>query len=60
MPLGAGDVNMELFLQTLKEIGYVGPLTIEREISGEEQAKDIEKGVSLLKTLVEKIWGETL
>ena len=60
VPLGAGDVNMELFLQTLKEIGYVGPLTIEREISGEEQAKDIEKGVSLLKTLVEKIWGETL
>ncbi|MBN1483038.1 sugar phosphate isomerase/epimerase [candidate division KSB1 bacterium] len=58
VPLGAGDVNMELFLQTLKEIGYVGPLTIEREISGEEQAKDIEKGVRLLNSLVEKIWGE--
>lgn len=58
VPLGAGDVNMELFLRTLKQIGYAGPLTIEREISGEEQAKDIEKGVRLLNLLVEKIWGE--
>ena len=39
--LGQGDVNMELFLRTLKEIGYFGPLTIEREISGDQQKKDI-------------------
>ena len=32
MPLGQGDVGMERFLRTLKEIGYDGPLTIEREI----------------------------
>ncbi|MBN1561342.1 sugar phosphate isomerase/epimerase [candidate division KSB1 bacterium] len=57
VPLGHGDVNMELFLQTLKEIGYVGPLTIEREISGEQQARDIEEGVKLLNSLVEKVWG---
>ncbi len=58
VPLGKGDVNMRLFLQTLKEIGYDGPLTIEREISGEEQARDIEEGVRLLKSLVVEIWGE--
>lgn len=58
VPLGKGDVNMKLFLQTLKEIGYDGPLTIEREISGEEQARDIEEGVALLKSLVSEIWGE--
>lgn len=56
VPLGDGDVNMELFLKTLHDIGYEGPLTIEREISGEEQAKDIEKGLKLLNTLIDEIW----
>lgn len=32
VPFGQGEVNATLFLQTLKEIGYEGPLTIEREI----------------------------
>src|SRR5208283_2835024 len=32
VPLGEGDVGMEQFLRTLNEIGYLGPLTIEREI----------------------------
>jgi sugar phosphate isomerase/epimerase len=36
------------FISTLAEIGYSGPLTIEREIAGEEQARDIEKAVSVL------------
>ncbi len=58
VPLGEGDVNMELFLRTLKEIGYTGPLTIEREIAGEDQARDIERGVRLLRHLVTQIWEE--
>ncbi len=58
VPLGKGDVNMKLFLQTLKEIGYDGPLTIEREITGAEQARDIEEGVALLNSLIADIWGE--
>lgn len=57
VPLGKGDVGMENFLQTLKEIGYVGPLTIEREISGEQQIKDIGEAVKLLENLREKVWG---
>lgn len=56
--LGEGDVDIELFLRTLEEIGYVGPLTIEREISGEQQIKDIEKSVALLQRLLSEIWGE--
>jgi L-ribulose-5-phosphate 3-epimerase len=51
MSLGEGDVDMARFISTLVEIGYSGPLTIEREIAGEEQAKDIEKGVRLLRSL---------
>ena len=58
VPLGEGDVGMENFLRALKDVGYVGPLTIEREIVGEQQLRDIEKGVQLLRELRAKVWGE--
>jgi len=58
VPLGQGDVGMKNFLQTLKEIGYIGPLTIEREISGEQQIKDIAEAVHLLTELRQQVWGE--
>ena len=32
VPLGEGDVNISQYLNTLAEIDYEGPLTIEREI----------------------------
>ena len=32
VPLGEGDVNVQKYLETLRDIGYDGPLTIEREI----------------------------
>lgn len=32
VPVGEGDVDMPLFLSTLKKIGYHGPLTIEIEL----------------------------
>ena len=39
--VGEGMVNFPAFIAKLKEIGYDGPLTIEREISGEQQTVDI-------------------
>lgn len=57
-PLGDGDVNIKLFLETLREIGYKGPLTIEREIEGEKQIKDFEKAVDLLTRLRKEVWNE--
>jgi sugar phosphate isomerase/epimerase len=57
-PLGEGDVNIKSFLQTLKEIGYKGPLTIEREIAGEKQIRDFEKAVDVLTQLRREIWNE--
>lgn len=59
MPLGEGDVGMETFLRTLKEIGYDGPLTIEREIPHDpvRQKADIGKAVNLLESLRAKILG---
>ena len=51
-PLGQGKVNVPAFLRRLKEIGYDGPLTIEREISGPEQIRDIRAGKELLEKLI--------
>lgn len=57
MPLGQGDVGMEHFLRTLKEIGYTGPLTIEREIpqDRERQKAEIGHGLRLLESLKAKL-----
>jgi sugar phosphate isomerase/epimerase len=51
-PLGDGSVGMSRFISKLKEIGYRGVLSIEREGCTEEQRnKDIRKAVGLLKEL---------
>ena len=57
VPLGQGDVGMENYLRTLKEIGYTGPLTIEREIPQEPERQKAEIGhaVRLLTELRAKI-----
>ncbi len=47
-PLGQGKVGLERFLAKLKEIGYAGPLTIEREVPGEQQMLDFLAGKKLL------------
>jgi sugar phosphate isomerase/epimerase len=52
MPLGKGQVNYPAFIAKLKEIGYDGPITIEREITGDEQIKDILEAKSLLEELI--------
>lgn len=51
MPLGQGEVNIPEFIATLKDIGYRGPLTIEREVPGEQQKTDIRNAVELLRQL---------
>jgi len=57
VPLGEGDVGFENYLRTLKEIGYEGPLTIEREIPQEpnRQKEEIGRGIRLLNELKAKI-----
>ncbi len=57
MPLGEGDVGMENYLRTLQEIGYSGPLTIEREIPQEPERQKAEIGhaSNLLTELKNKI-----
>ncbi|CAD71966.1 MAG TPA: hexulose-6-phosphate isomerase [Rhodopirellula baltica] len=58
VPLGQGDVGMETYLKTLREIGYAGPLTIEREIPEDPARQKAEIGDAI--ELLTKIRGEVL
>jgi sugar phosphate isomerase/epimerase len=59
MALGQGDVGMPKYLQTLRDQGYVGPLTIEREIpqDRDRQKQEIAGAVALLTSLRERLLG---
>jgi sugar phosphate isomerase/epimerase len=60
VPLGEGDVGFERYLLTLNEIGYEGPLTVEREIpqEPERQKEEIGHAIRLLSVLKQKIEGQ--
>ena len=47
-------MNFPLFIERLKDMGYDGTLIIEREISGEEQIKDIKNAKVYLGGLIQK------
>jgi L-ribulose-5-phosphate 3-epimerase len=49
VPAGMGKVDYPLFIARLKEIGFSGELIIEREIGGEEQARDIRTTITDLR-----------
>jgi L-ribulose-5-phosphate 3-epimerase len=50
VPLSTGQTNTRAFIQTLKKVGYTGPLCIEREVgTQEERFRDIEHGVKFLR-----------
>ena len=49
VPVGQGRVRFPEFIRRLKEVGYTGELIIEREISGEQQIRDIRQCVTDLK-----------
>ena len=51
-PLGKGAVGIERFVAKLKEVGFRGPLNIERETENQEQRMaDMRMGVALLRRL---------
>jgi sugar phosphate isomerase/epimerase len=57
--LGQGSVDMRAYLTTLQEIGYSGPLTIEREIPQDptRQKAEIGQAIELLVALRSEILG---
>ena len=50
--IGVGKVNFPAFISKLKEIGFDGNLIIEREITGEQQSRDILESKEYLESLV--------
>ncbi len=57
VPLGEGQVGIEDYLRTLDELGYTGPLTIEREIpqEPERQKAEISHAAGLLNEVKAKL-----
>jgi L-ribulose-5-phosphate 3-epimerase len=50
VPLGRGQANIRQFVQTLKKVGYQGPLCIEREVGDQEQRlADVAHGIRYLR-----------
>jgi sugar phosphate isomerase/epimerase len=50
VPLGQGQVNVPAFLQTLRKVGYRGPLCIEREVGDQEaRVRDIAHGLRVVR-----------
>ena len=52
MPLAEGEVNFPLLIPRLKEKGFRGPVTIEREITGAQQRADIIKAMKTLEPML--------
>ena len=50
--VGLGKVRFPEFVKRLSEIGYRGAYIIEREISGEQQRKDIASTIKYLEGLI--------
>jgi len=52
VPIGQGKADFPKLIPRLKELGYTGALTIEREISGPKQLEDIKKEKAYLEKLI--------
>jgi sugar phosphate isomerase/epimerase len=52
VPAGEGKVDFPAIIARLKALGYTGPLTIEREISGTQQIADIKKAIAYLQKIL--------
>ena len=53
--VGTGRVNFDYIIKKLHSFGYKGPLTIEREITGEQQKKDILDTINYLNDILKSI-----
>lgn len=55
--IGEGKVDFRALFTKLHELGYHGPVTIEREIDGEQQQKDILEAKVYLEQIILEIYG---
>lgn len=55
--IGDGKVDFEGVFKGLHAVGYEGPVTIEREISGDQQTEDINHARTYLAKIIENVYG---
>lgn len=55
--VGEGKVDFKAFFAKLKELGYDSYVTIEREIEGEQQLKDILEARTYLQKMICEVYG---
>ena len=55
VPIGEGKVDFPGVIRKLKDLGFKGHITIEREISGPQQVKDILKSKQHLEELIKTV-----
>jgi sugar phosphate isomerase/epimerase len=54
VPLGEGEVDIRRFVQTLKNVGYEGPLIVEREVGDPaSRLRDVALGLAFLRECLE-------
>jgi len=56
VPIGEGKVDFPALLMRLRQVNYTGAITIEREIEGSQQTKDILKSKLFLQELLNKTY----
>jgi sugar phosphate isomerase/epimerase len=50
VPLGQGEVDIRKFVATLKQVGYTGPLVVEREVGDQAgRIRDVAHGLAFLR-----------
>ena len=57
MAIGQGKVDFAEVIRKLHALGYTGPITIEREISGSRQEEDIRASINYLQRLIDKTYS---
>ena len=55
VPVGEGKVDFSKVMKKLQQLGYRGPITIEREISGPQQMEDIRHEKTYLEQIIAKV-----
>lgn len=50
-PIGKGNVDFDKYIKALKDVGYDGYLTVERE-AGDNPEEDIQSGINFIKTKI--------
>ena len=56
-PIGQGKVDFPALFEKLHALGYDGFVTIEREINGEQQIKDILASKAYLQAIIDRVYG---